>query len=248
MKKIISIALAGVLAVGSIGIAVSALSNNSPFSNLSKDASLGAGKKESSFVGSVMQKEAGELCHSYYETPDTHQRLPLKVMTMTTEDTDDDRLESEKQLGLQITSLNAILDKTRINGIPEEAADLTRRLYAALVQAGSLEAFMDALPAGGIEGLESSGFNPANQTVFAMFNLQPNESLYAKLGEGGKLVFHMTIPGLTEGTPVELLFMNSMTTGMMLPPAVGEADPGHDSAIIDVESPVTGTLFVIVGK
>lgn len=248
MKKILSYVLAGVLAAGSIGVAVSALSNNSPFGNLNRDASLGSGSKSEAFVGSVMQKEAGALCHSYFEVPGTHERLPLKVMTMTTEDADDDRLEAEPKLALQITSLNAILDKTRINGIPEESADLTRRLHAALIQAGSLEAFMDTLPANGIEGLQASGFNPASQTVFAMFNLQPNEALHAKLGEGGKLCFHMVIPGLAPEVPVELLFMNSMTTGMMLPPAVAENNPDHDDPIIDVESPTLGTLFVIVSK
>lgn len=244
MKKIISIMMAGILVVGSVAIAVSALDQG----DLSKDVSFSSVSGSGAFVGSVMQKESGALCHSYYEVPGTHERLPLKVMTMTTADDDDDRLESETQLGLQITSLNAILDKTRINGIPEESADLTRRLHAALIQAGSLEAFMDTLPAGGIEGLQASGFNPANNTVFAMFNLQPNAALRAKLGEGGKLCFHMVIPGMTAETPVELLFMDSMSTGMMLPPAVAEANPDHDDPIIDVESPTLGTLFVIVSK
>lgn len=248
MKKIVSFVLAGVLAAGSIGVAVSALSNNSPFGNLSKDASLGSGSKSGAFVGSVMQKEAGGMCHAYYEAPGSHEHIPLKVMTMTAEDADDDRLEAEPKLALQITSLNAILDENRVNGIPEESADLTRRLHKSLIQAGSLEAFLDARPAGGIEGLKESGFDPASHTVFAMFNLQPNEALHAKLGEGGKLCFHMTIPGMAPEVPIELLFMNSMTTGMMLAPTVSKEDPEHDSAIIDVESPTVGTLFVIVNK
>ncbi len=248
MKKILSIVLAGVLAAGSIGIAVSALSNNSPFGNLNRDAALGSGSKSGAFVGSVMQKESADTCHSYYLVPGTGERLPLKVMTMTSADDDDDRLEAEHQLGLQITSLNAILDKDRINGIPEEAADLTRRLHAALIQAGSLEAFMDKLPAGGIEKLQEIGFDSATHTVFAMFNLQPNATLRAKLGEGGKLCYHVVIPGMEVDTPVELLFMDSMTTGMMLDPTISRSDPEHDDSIIDVESPTVGTLFVIVNK
>lgn len=248
MKKILSYVLAGVLAAGSIGVAVSALSNNSPFGNLSKDAALGSGSKSEAFVGSVMQKEAGALCHSYFEVPGTHERLPLKVMTMTTEDADDDRLEAESKLALQITSLNAILDEDRVNGIPEESADLTRRLHKSLIQAGSLEAFLDARPASGIESLKESGFDPASHTVFAMFNLQPNAALRAKLGEGGKLCFHVVIPGMQVDTPVELLFMDSMTTGMMLDPTISRSDPEHDDPIIDVESPTVGTLFVIVNK
>lgn len=249
MKKIISIVMAGALAAGGIGMAVSALSEDNSFGNLSKDAGLGSASQSAVFVGSVMQKEAGSMCHAYYEMPGTGERLPIKVMTMTTQDPDDDRLEAENQLALQITSLNAILDEERTNGISEESTDLTRRLHAALLQAGSLEAFMNALPEGSIEGLQESGFDAASHTVFAMYNLQPNAALRAKLGEGGKLFFHMTIPGMAAGTPVELLFMDSMTTGMMLPPAVAEESNEHDdAAIIDVDSPTLGTLFVNVSK
>lgn len=244
MKKIISIMMAGVLVVGSVAIAVSALDQG----DLSKDVSFSSVSGSGAFVGSVMQKESGALFNVYYEVPGTGEKLPIKVMTMTTRDDDDDRLEAEPKLALQITSLNAILDETRTNGISKESADLTRRLYAALVQAGSLEAFMNTLPEGSIEGLDESGFNAANRTVFAMFNLQPNAALRAKLAEGGKLSFQMAIPGMTAGTSAELMFMDSMTTGMMLDPAVAEESNDYDEPVIDVVSPTLGTLFVTVSK
>lgn len=245
MKKIIAAVLAGVLAAGTVAIAVSA----DDFSGLNKEVGTLSSANGGAFVPSVAQKEGCVLTRAYFEDDETHERFDLKVLIMNSNDEENNALMEEKGLALQVTSLNAILDEERDNGIPEESADLTRRLHAALLQAGSLDAFMAALPEGGIENLRSAGFNAENHTVFAMYNLQPSETLARRLGEGGRVFFELNILGMTEGTGVDMLFMDSMQSGVMLEHRVAVTSTEYEDACkVDVESPALGTLFVITEK
>lgn len=174
-------------------------------------------------------------------------KIPLDVEALNHTDPDEGFL-GQNIPTLQVTSLQAILDETRDNGIPEAEAQLTRDAYNAIVEAGSWEAYYNGLKAkNAVKGEERSEVDLSKSKVSGMFNLTANEQLKQMAGNGGTVSWYMEVDGLPEGTIVDVVILNADGTILCLGPSVVEARP-DGTFVIAVTTPIRGTLVTLSRK